>query len=165
MGGFCWVLSGLAWCCLGQPEGLGPWPGHLQHPGLRLCRDLGISPREAWPREAAAGAHGPPFGGPACCRGNGSSSDTSQSLVDGGRFLLCPLWLRGGSASTALTWTGRGAGPLPLGRDHETVQGADQTPDPQRLDSALRVSPCTRLPKPGGTAYTAPQVMWTAIGQ
>lgn len=48
----------------GQPEGLGPWPGHLQHPSLRPCRDLGICPGGAWPPEAAAGAlgpHGPPF--------------------------------------------------------------------------------------------------------
>ena len=36
--------------------------------------------------------------------------------------------------------TGRGVGPLPLGRDHNTVQGADQTPDPQRLDSTEGVT-------------------------
>lgn len=137
-----------------------PRPASLQR-SRHLSQGSPASGSCSWsPRAPRASLHGP-----ACCHGSRSSDDTSQLPVDGGCFLLGPLWLQGESASTALTWTGRGAGPLPLGRDRETVQGADQTPDPQRLDCAPRVSPCTRLPQPGGTAYTAPQVLRTAIGQ
>ena len=162
--GSCQVWLGAAWVSL-RDSG----------PGLATCSapacipaeisasvpgEPGLGKLQLEPQAPRASLHGP-----ACCRGSRSSEDAAQLPADGGCFLLGPLWLQGGSASMALTWTGRGAGPLPLGRDRETVQGADQTADPQRLDCAPRVSPCTRLPQPGGAAYPAPQVLWTAIGQ
>lgn len=103
---------------------------HLSQ-GSLASRSCSWSPRAPWAS----------IRGPARRRGSRSSDDTTQFPIDGGCFLLAPLWLWGGCASIALTWTRRGAGLLPLGCDCETVQGGDQTPDPQRLDSTPRVSP------------------------
>lgn len=113
-----------------------PQPASLQR-SQHLSRGSLASRSCSWsPRAPQASIHGP-----ACRRGSRSSDDTTQFPIDGGCFLLGPLWLWGGCASTALTWTRRGVGPLPLGHDRETVQGGNQKPDPQRLDSAPRVSP------------------------
>ena len=103
-----------------------PWPASLQR-SRHLSQGSPASGSCSWsPRAPRASLHGP-----ACCHGSRSSDDTSQLPVDGGCFLLGPLWLQGGSASMALTWTGRGAGPLPLGRDCETVQGPTRQPTPK----------------------------------
>lgn len=130
--GSCPVWLGAAWV---SPRDSGPGPATCSAPA---CVSAEIS--ASLPGEPGLGKLEPP--GPTGLPSGGQPVAVGVGAAVSRRWRAFPPRspVAAGSASTALTWTGRGVGPLPLGRDHKTVQGADQTPDPQRLDSTEGVT-------------------------
>lgn len=154
----------------GSARGLGP--SHLQR---RPCVSAEISaslPGEPGLEEAAAGApgpHGPPPRSQPVAVGSGAAvtphSLSSMSEVSSSVPCSCGEGLR---PSPHVDRREGRAGHPPLSRDHETVRGPTR-PRPPKAGLCTEVChPCPPPDAPGGTAYTAPQVMWTghwAVGR
>lgn len=165
MEGFCWVLSGLAWCCLGQPRGtraLARPPAAPRPASLQRSRHLSQG-------NLASGSQLEPRAPRASLRG-------ASLLPWDSRAAVTPHSLSSmvGVSSSVPCSCGEGLRPQPsvdregralslLGRDHETVQGPTRPPTPKAGLCTEGVT-CTRL-RHLEAAYLTPRGHGRPVGQ